>query len=64
MEKEFYTVKELAQKFRVTERTIRNMMELGELAYYQIGRQKRISKEDMAQYLARQKREKTIQKIG
>ena len=62
MENEFYTVKELAEKFRVTERTIRKLLEDRELPYYQIGRQKRIAKNDIENHLKEQSRKDKMQK--
>jgi excisionase family DNA binding protein len=57
MEREFYTVKELSQKFSLAQETIRRMMDRGELPYYQIAGRKRFAKEDIAKYLEQQKRE-------
>jgi excisionase family DNA binding protein len=66
MEKEFYTVKEIAQKFSVTEKTIRRMMDRRELPYYQIGGRKRFGRRDIEIYLEQQRKSanENVYKIG
>ena len=53
---EFYTSKELAAYFRVTERTIFRMMERDELPYYTIGGSTRFRKSEIETYLASNKK--------
>ena len=52
-EKEFYSVKELAELLGVCEMTIYRMMKRGEIAYYSIGRAKRFRREDVEAFLKR-----------
>lgn len=47
----FYTVKELAERLHVNERTIRNLIKDGYLASYKVGRITRISEEQVNSYL-------------
>ena len=60
LEKEFYTVKELAELLQVTPTTIYRLMNRGELAYHQVGRAKRFSREDVEEYLKRARRNSKI----
>jgi len=50
-EKEFYTVKELAELLEVTAQTIYRMMRRGQIAYYSIGRAKRFRRSDVESFL-------------
>ena len=49
----FYTVKELAELFKVTEKTIYRMVDRGELPCHRIGRIKRFSRDDVEAFLNR-----------
>ena len=46
-----YTVKDIAIRLKVCERTIQNLIRRGELPAHKIGRVWRITKEDFEQYL-------------
>ena len=46
-----YTVKDIAIKLKVCERTIQNLIKRGELPAHKLGRIWRITKEDFEQYL-------------
>jgi len=50
-EKEFYTVKELADLLEITTTTVYRMMRRGQIAYYSIGRAKRFRKADVESFL-------------
>ena len=52
-DKEFYTVKELAQMLQVTDMTIYRMVHRGELACHNIGRAKRFRRDDVEVFLKR-----------
>ncbi len=49
----FYTVEEVAKILRVNERTVRNLIEAGELRATRVGRQYRISEEALQEYIER-----------
>lgn len=49
----FYTVEEVAQILRVSEPTVRKLIESGELQATRVGRQYRISQEALDDYIAR-----------
>lgn len=53
LDREFYTVKELAELFRVTPLTIYRLANRGEIASYKIGRATRIRKRDVEAFLGR-----------
>jgi len=53
VDKEFYTVKELAQLLSVTPMTIYRLVKRGELPVHNIGGSKRFSKADVKAYLER-----------
>lgn len=53
MEREFYTVKELAQLLRVTPMTIYRLISRGEIPVHNIGGSKRLSRSDVEAFLAR-----------
>ncbi|MFA5140432.1 MAG: helix-turn-helix domain-containing protein [Elusimicrobiota bacterium] len=53
LEREFYTVKELAVVLEVNPRTIARLEARGELKSYKIGRAKRYRREDIEAYLQR-----------
>ena len=55
-DEEFYTSTELAKLLKITQRTVYNLMERGDLPYYEIGRVKRFRKKEVEAYLARQRR--------
>lgn len=45
------TTKEVAEKLKVTQKTIRNLIESGELPAYRFGRDYRIKEEDFEEYI-------------
>ena len=45
------TTKEVAEKLKVTQKTIRNLIESGELPAYRFGRDYRIKEEDFDEYI-------------
>lgn len=49
------TTKEVAEKLKVTQKTIRNLIESGELPAYRFGRDYRIKEEDFEEYLKQSK---------
>ena len=49
----FYTVRELAELLKVTEKTIYRMVGRGELPCHRIGRIKRFSRDDVEAFLNR-----------
>jgi len=51
----FLTIRDLADEWQVSERTIRRLIRSGELVAHDIGHQKRVSPEDKERYL-RQRR--------
>jgi excisionase family DNA binding protein len=51
-ERPFYTIRSLAQRLSVTERTIRNILARGELRSYRVCRTVRIDPDDVDRYLA------------
>ena len=53
MEKEFYTVKELAELLAVNPMTIYRLIDRGELPVHTIGRAKRFRRSDIEDYLQR-----------
>jgi len=53
MEREFYTVKELAELLRVTPMTIYRLISRGEIPVHNIGGSKRLSRPDVEAYLRR-----------
>lgn len=53
MPTKFYTVKEVAAILRVNERTVLNLIAAGDLRATQVGRQYRISEEQLQDYIAR-----------
>ena len=54
-ERPFYTVKSLAHRLAVTERTVRNLLRSGEIDSYTIGTARRIDPEDVDSYLERRR---------
>lgn len=52
-ETKYYTPKEVAKLLRVNERTVLNLIAAGELKAHRVGRQYRISQEQLDEYLAR-----------
>ena len=51
MEKEFFTAKEAAEYLRIAEITLKRHLYSGKLKGYKAGRQWRIRKEDIEEYL-------------
>lgn len=51
MSEKFYTVKELSDLLKVTDKTIRDTIAKGEIEAYKIGREWRISAEAVTLYL-------------
>lgn len=51
LEERFYTVKELSEYFRVSERTVRNWIKDGSIESYKVGRMTRVSEEQLNSYL-------------
>jgi len=54
----FYTVAQLASRLSLSERTVRDMLNRGEIPCYRIGPQRRIDPDDLRQWLE-QRRERT-----
>ena len=54
--KEFYTPEEIADRLQLNKMTIYRFMNRGELPYYQIGNQKRISGKDFQAFLDKMRR--------
>jgi putative molybdopterin biosynthesis protein len=52
-EQRFYTIEEVAKLLRVNERTVRKLIDSGELHATRVGRQYRISQEQLDDYLRR-----------
>lgn len=58
MEDKMYTVQEVAQQLRVSERTVRNWVESGELRVFRIGKRGyRISETDLLAFVERRKQQ-------
>lgn len=55
LSEQFYTIKEVAQNLKVSERTIHNWIKEGQLNSYKVGRLTRISKEQLEEYLQKEK---------
>ncbi len=53
MDERLYTVKEVAHRFSVTERTIQNWIKTGKLRATKVGKIIRISESDMQEFLSR-----------
>jgi putative molybdopterin biosynthesis protein len=53
MNTKFYTVEEVAEYLRVSEVTVRKLIEAGELKATRVGRQYRISQEALDDYIKR-----------
>jgi excisionase family DNA binding protein len=53
----FYTVAQLASRLSLSERTVRDMLNRGEIPCYRIGPQRRIDPDDLRQWLE-QRRER------
>lgn len=49
------TTKEVAETLKVTPKTVRTLIENGEITAYRIGRDFRISKEDLKSYISQSK---------
>lgn len=58
LDKDFYTVKELADILKVNPITIRRLEQRGELKSHQIGRSMRFRREDIESYLGKAKKSK------
>jgi excisionase family DNA binding protein len=57
MQDKMYTVQEVAQQLRVSERTVRNWIEQGELVAFSIGKRGyRIAESDLNAFIAKRKR--------
>jgi excisionase family DNA binding protein len=56
-EEPFYTVAELAKRLALSERTVRDMLNRGDIPCYRIGPQRRIDPADVRRWLA-QRRER------
>ena len=52
----FYSVKEVAEMFGVSDNTIRNLCDSGELESIRIGAQYRISEENLKKYINQNKK--------
>jgi putative molybdopterin biosynthesis protein len=48
---DFYSPEELAEKLKVNKMTVYRLLKKGELPYHQIGKLKRIRREDFEEYL-------------
>jgi excisionase family DNA binding protein len=56
MQEKMYTVQEVAQQLRVSERTVRNWVERGELRVFRIGKRGyRISESDLQTFVDKRK---------
>jgi putative molybdopterin biosynthesis protein len=51
----FYSVERLARRLAISERTVREILNRGEIPCYRIGRQRRIDPRDVEAYIARQR---------
>lgn len=56
--REYQTVKEVAEYLRVSQKTILNFIERGDLEAYRVGRQFRILKEEVERYERENRHEK------
>jgi excisionase family DNA binding protein len=54
-EEPFYTVAGLARKLAISERTVRKMLNRGDLPCYRIGAQRRIDPADVSRWLEQQR---------
>jgi excisionase family DNA binding protein len=54
-ERPFYTTRSLAHRLTVNERTVRRLLNSGEIASYYIGTARRIDPQDVDSYLARRR---------
>lgn len=55
-DKEFFSVKELAELFGVAEMTIYRLIQAKKLPFYRIGRMKRIKKSDLETFINKSKK--------
>lgn len=56
-EKAFFTAEEIAKVLQVTKMTVYRLLDRGEIPFYQIGKMKRIRKDDFEAFLAKNRRE-------
>lgn len=54
---DFLTIADVAEKLNVSERTIRNLCNDGEIPHFKIGTQYRIKSEDLENYLIKNRKE-------
>jgi len=54
----FYTTRSLAQRLSVNEKTVRRLLNSGEIASYYIGTARRIDPDDVDSYLARRRNDR------
>jgi excisionase family DNA binding protein len=57
-EEPFYSVHSLAQKLAISDRTVRDMLNRGELPCYRIGPQRRIDPADVRRWLAERREQR------
>jgi excisionase family DNA binding protein len=57
-EEPFYTVAQLASRLSLSERTVRDMLNRGEIPCYRIGPQRRIDPDDLRQWLEQRRERK------
>ncbi|PFN61707.1 DNA-binding protein [Bacillus cereus] len=55
LSEQYYTIKEVATKLKVSERTVHNWIKKEQLASYKVGRLTRISEEQLKAYLEKEK---------
>lgn len=55
VEEPFYSVESLARKLAISEKTVRTMLNRGDIPCYRIGAQRRIDPADVRRWLDRQK---------
>ena len=55
-EEPFYSVASLAKKLAISERTVREMLNRGELPWYSVGAQRRIDPADVKRWLEQKRR--------
>lgn len=50
MDKDVYTIKEVASMFRISEQTVRRLIKNNQIPHYKVGNQYRFNKWDLREY--------------